>query len=93
MEAGGERGHPNEQLPVIAPSPVSLPLQPVHGLGRFLRSCVCTHPGTKPRKETSPCHSPEESRRGQSTQCSGRDYRCCPWQPASGFPGTQSRLK
>lgn len=33
METGGERGHPNEQLPVIAPSPVSLPLQPVHGLG------------------------------------------------------------
>lgn len=51
------------------------------------------HPQIKPRKARSLCRSPKESRQGQSRQCSGRDYRCCPWQPASGFPGTQNHLK
>lgn len=38
-------------------------------------------------------HSPEESRPGRSTRCSGRGCPCYPGPPASGSPGTRSHLK
>lgn len=89
------RGWPVIQFPILpCPRfPGAIPaLVFAHAHPPHTPSCP-PHPQIKPRKARSLCRSPKESHQGQSRQCSGRDYRCCPWQPASGFPGTQNHLK